>query len=105
MIGKVKIEIDFGGRAETKLMVGECYDGSTVFSMLKEMNAIRVESRGSGKNTFLIAIDDVENEGANGDNWIYRLNGEVGKVGAGEQKVVPGDEINWTFGDYEVPEN
>ena len=107
VIGTVQLEVDFGGRAEKKTMRLDCREDSTVFSILQgaeQEGWIQVSSRGSGENSFLIGLDDIENEGATGDNWIYRLNGQVGKVGAGAQSVVPNDEINWTFGEYEVPE-
>lgn len=56
--------------------------------------------RGSGDTAFLTQIDDVKNEGG-GRNWVYSINGEVGKRGFAVSEVKAGDRVLWKFTQYQ----
>ena len=101
--GTVILEIDFNGRAVDKTINVQCSSDSTVLSILQradERGAVDFTFTGSGKSAFITAIDGVVNEKANGDNWVYRVNGELGNRGSGDSTVKAGDTILWRFGKY-----
>lgn len=81
-----------------------CSDDSTVFSIMeraKNMGDLNFESRGKGDTVFLDSIQGVENGGASGDNWVYRVNGELADKSCGVFEVAPKDEIVWSYGKVE----
>lgn len=77
--------------------------GMTVFDALqaaaKHPRGIKLETKGSGETAFVIAIDDLKNEGGGSDtrNWQFRINGERGKRGSGVTELAAGDEVLWSF--------
>lgn len=100
------VEIVFGRKFDTKTFDIPCSasNDSTVISILERshnMSEIKLQSTGSGETAFVVAIDDVKNEGASGDNWVYYVNDQLGDRGSGVYEIVPGDKIRWSFGKYE----
>lgn len=76
---------------------------ATAFAALQAFAAqsgFEVQSRGTGETIFVIAIRDVANQGAKGDNWTYRVNGQLGDRSAGIYQLKPGDKLAWIFGKY-----
>jgi hypothetical protein len=55
--------------------------------------------RGEGDTTFLTQIDDVKNEGS-GRNWIFSINGQLGKRSLALTEVKSGDRVLWKFTQY-----
>lgn len=101
----VSVEIRFNGRAEDLDLEIACAPETTVFSAT--MKALEdgdagFEFRGEGETAFVVSIGGVTNEKAAGDNWVYRVNGELGNVGCGVAKLKKDDQITWSFGNYEL---
>jgi hypothetical protein len=48
----------------------------------------------------LSSLDGVANEGASGDNWIYRIDGKLGRESFGSARLNSGGRVQWTFGEY-----
>ena len=102
--GTVDLEIDFQSQEKTTIQVAvPCSADSTVFSILtraQNLGDLKFESRGSGpESRFVTSIGGVENQAA-GDNWVFRVNGELADRGCGEFSVRPGDQVQWMFGKY-----
>ena len=100
-IGTVTLEVDFGDNKPGKSIVVVCSPDSTVLQSLeraREMKKLKFDSRGVGETAFLSSIDGVKNEGADGKNWIYKVNGQLGDKSAGIYELDPGDTVIWTFG-------
>jgi hypothetical protein len=77
--------------------------GATVFSALETLakeSGFKVQSKGEGETKFVVAIRDVVNLGAKGDNWTYRVNGQLGDRSAGIYQLKRGDKVAWIFGKY-----
>jgi len=77
--------------------------GATVFSALETLakeSGFEVQSQGEGETKFVVAIRDVVNLGAKGDNWTYRVNGQLGDRSAGIYQLKRGDKVAWIFGKY-----
>ncbi len=55
-------------------------------------------SKRSAQSAFLTAIDGVENEGADGQNWTYTVNGQIADRSFAVYELKPGDQVLWTFG-------
>ena len=103
--GTVQLQIDFNGRKPNKDLQIPCSSDSTVYSILERAQNIGDLNFESNQATepaklFIKSIDKIENEGANGDNWVYRVNGELAKVGCGAFVVKPTDKIVWRLGSY-----
>ena len=103
-IGTVDLAVDFGKDKKPLSIAVVCSEDSTVLSTLERahnMKELELEFRGSGETAFVESINGVKNEGAGGNNWIYRVNGKTGDKSAGIYKVDPSDKISWQFG--EIP--
>ena len=101
----VFVDIQFNGRAEDLKLEITCGAEATVFSATQkalEESEVEFEYRGTGETAFVDSIGGVVNEKAAGDNWVYRVNGELGKVGCGVANLENGDRITWSFGKYEL---
>lgn len=101
--GNVSIRIDFNSRSADKSFELPCYGEASVLSVLEDAQKageINFESLGAGETAFIKSIEGVENEGANGDNWVYRVNGKLADRSCGIFSIRPGDKIEWRFGRY-----
>lgn len=99
-IGTVVLEVDYGGEKSAKQIDVVCSPNSTVLLSLEraqQLGELVYESKGSGETAFVTSLDGIGNE-ADGKNWIYRVNGELGDKSAGILAVKPGDKISWSFG-------
>lgn len=101
--GTVELEIDFQSDQENISVRIPCSTDSTVWSILdraRNLGDVKFESRGEGETAFVTSIGGVENQAAAGDNWVYRVNGELGDKSCGVFSVKPGDQVLWVFGKY-----
>jgi hypothetical protein len=71
----------------------------TVADTLRRLKGIPVVIQGSGSMTFVAGIGEFETAG--GEGWSYRVNGQWADRSAGVYQVSPGDQIEWTFGNFE----
>ena len=100
-IGTVTLQVYFGAGKTSKNCNVVCSPDSTVLMTLEraqQTGELKFESTGSGETTFVKSIDGLTNEGADGKNWIYRVNEKLGDKSAGIYKVSPGDIISWSWG-------
>lgn len=100
-VGSVALTIDFGSEKESIETDVVCSPQTTVLEVLERaqnMDELKFTHRGSGETAFVTAIGGLENEGAAGKNWIYRVNGETGDRSAGVYQLAPGDRVSWSFG-------
>ena len=102
--GTVDLEIDFQSQKKNIQVAIPCSADSTVFSILtraQNLGDVKFESRGSSpESRFVTSIGGVKNQAAAGDNWVFRVNGELADRGCGEFSVRPGDQVQWMFGKY-----
>lgn len=101
--GTVQLRIDFQSEKKEIDVRIPCSEDSTVFTILERaqnLGDVKFESRGEGETAFVTSIGGVENQAAAGDNWVYRVNGELGDKSCGVFSVKPGDEVLWVFGKY-----
>ncbi|MBL8888738.1 MAG: DUF4430 domain-containing protein [Planctomycetaceae bacterium] len=76
--------------------------GTTVFAAISALSpAVALESTGQGESLFVKSIAGQANLGSAGDNWIYRVNGQLGDRSCGVYELQAGDEVVWSFGKYE----
>ena len=101
--GTVDLEVNFNSDKRAVSVKIPCSSDSTVFSIMeraRNLGDLKFESSGSGETAFIKSIGGVENGGATGDNWIYRINGELGDTSVGVCELKPGDKIQWRLGKY-----
>lgn len=99
----VLLLIDFGDRKPLLEKSLELTGAPTVLDALQTGCGGDLEVTGSGETAFVRGILGVANEGAGGDNWTYRVNGELGNRSAGIMPLSDNDRVEWTLGDY-VPD-
>lgn len=102
--GTVQLQVDFSGEKKNMSVKVPCSADSTVFQILQRaqnQGDLDFDSQGSGGTAFVHSIDGVMNSGRRGKNWTFRVNEQLAKESCGSLAVVPGDVIEWKFGDYE----
>lgn len=57
--------------------------------------------RGEGEMAFLTELGGVPNEGADGRNWLFSVNGELADRGAGAVELQANDRVLWSLDEYE----
>ncbi len=101
--GSAQLEIDFQSEQKNIKMEVPCSADATVLSVLshaRDSGGLVFESRGEGEMAFVTSIGGVENQRSDGDNWVYRVNGQLGDKSCGVFSVKPGDRVLWVFGKY-----
>jgi hypothetical protein len=100
----VSLQIQIAGQKTPKRVDGIPYHkGMTVLELMeytKQKKKVTFTYRGNQSTAFLMSIDGVKNKGARGDNWIFRVNNNLGKKSFGVTKLKAGDEVTWTYGKY-----
>ena len=102
-LGKVTVTISFHSDRDDIEATVPCFDNSTAFSVLEQAakeNEFKVDSAGKGETRFVKAIAGVVNLRSEGDNWIYKVNDQLGDKSSGLYPVKPDDRIEWSFGKY-----
>jgi hypothetical protein len=96
----VTLRIDFGDGNQQTYEPIAWRDGMTVRDLTRETrrDKLKLDVRGTGSSAFLHNLDGVENEGAEGRNWLYSVNGKPGDKSFAIFELEPGDEVLWTFG-------
>lgn len=101
----VKLTIEFGESRPKRVIENiEWREDMTVYDVMNQARRIDKEfafrHRGSRDTLFILAIEGVENEGARGDNWIFRVNDKLGDRSCGIYPVEAGQHVIWRFGEY-----
>jgi hypothetical protein len=100
---EVDVEIDF--KNSTPPLTGKVTleKDQTAFAALENFarqKELKVDFKGQGETLFVMGIGEVVNQGADGINWTYRVNGELGDRSSGIFSLKPGDKVLWIFGKY-----
>jgi hypothetical protein len=97
----IRLTIDYGDGVEKSFVKLEWKEKMTVFDALqaakKHERGIKLKHTGSGETVFIVAIDDLENEGQGGRNWRYSVNDQGARVSAGVAELKAGDTVVWRF--------
>jgi hypothetical protein len=96
----VRLSIDFGDGRQQKYQPIAWREGMTVRDLTRETRRadLKLDVRGTGASAFLANLDGVENEGADGRNWLYSVNGKPGDKSFAIYELEAGDHVLWTFG-------
>lgn len=103
IVGSIQLMIDFRSQRENLSMTVPCAGDSTVLSILQRAQAtggLEFLYQGKAESAFVRSIGGVENLAANGNNWVYRVNDELGDRSCGAFSLNPGDHVLWVFGKY-----
>ena len=99
----IELTIDFGDGFQKRYTRLKAAPKQTVLGVLKQAElhprGIKVVSRGKGETAFVTAIDAQKNQGS-GRNWIFRVNGKLGKRSCDATPVAAGDKVEWRFQAY-----
>lgn len=97
------ITVHFGDLKEDHLGQVPWTKGMTALDLLvavAEEQDFPLTVTGSGETAFVGAIDSIVGGQDGNAWWIYTINGETAKVGAGALTLAPGDTIVWRLGQY-----
>jgi hypothetical protein len=94
----VSLSIDFGNGRQRDFDSLAWHEGMTVADLIGEAPGIEVTQRGSGQGAFLTAVDGTANEGAEGSNWTYEVNGQSADRSFAVYELAPNDRVLWKFG-------
>jgi hypothetical protein len=94
----VSLSIDYGDGQLRAFDNIAWHEGMTVADVLRSAPTLATTQRGSGSGAFLTAIGDTANEGTDGKNWTYAVNGEIADRSFDVYELKPGDRVLWTFG-------
>jgi hypothetical protein len=102
----VELVIAYGDGVEKRFKRIPFQEGMTVLAAMKfagqHSRGITFEKSGSGDAALLTKIDDLANQpGANGKNWLYRVNGKLATKSFDAYILAAGDVILWKFEEYE----
>jgi hypothetical protein len=96
--------IDYGDGVEKHFRELPWKSGMTVLDVVqaaqRHPRGSKFVYRGGAETAFLTQIDDVKNEGR-GRNWIFSINGELGKRSFAVTEVKAADRVLWKFAQYE----
>jgi hypothetical protein len=100
----VSLEIDFGDQRERQSRAVAWRKGMTVADLLaaaqqREGGSPPLEFvvRGRGPSAFLTEIGGFANQGADGANWTYSVNGKRADRSFAIYQLEPGDRVLWSF--------
>jgi hypothetical protein len=93
----VQLTIDFGDNRKRVEFESRWREGMTVGDLLNSEPRINLASTDSGAGAFLTSLAGMPNEGANGRNWTYRVNGKHADRSFAVYELGPGDQVLWTF--------
>jgi hypothetical protein len=96
----VSLTIDFGRGRMTEFKPIAWREGMTVQDVTRETprSDMQLKTVGTGQSAFLASLDGTENEGADGRNWTYSVDGKAGDRSFAVFELQPGDRVLWTFG-------
>ena len=103
----VELIVDYGDGAQKRLTEVPWKKDMTVLDVMRyatdHPHGITYEHRGKGEIAFLSKIDDVENEGGGGRNWIFytgKKDEDRGQSSFAVAKPPVGSTILWRFEEY-----
>ena len=95
---KVWLSVNYGDGGRTDFAAIEWHEGMTAADLTKAWPVIPIKQQGEGESAFVTSIKDIENQGADGKNWIYSVNGQTADRSFAVYKLKPDDHVLWTFG-------
>lgn len=101
---QVDLLVDFGPDAERQRWELQVPPGSTVLDCLRVAQrdrGLEFSVRGEGSSAFLLSLGGVPNGGGAADNWIFRVDGQLGTASCGVVPVHSGARIEWSRGAYQ----
>lgn len=69
----------------------------TALNLLQQEPRVSFQCQGAGPAAFVTELNGQENEGADGRNWTYSINGQPAKESCGVCELRPNDHVLWTF--------
>ncbi len=96
--GTVTLEIMTGEEVQT-IEVADVADGTTLEAVMKSIDEIPIELRGSGTTAFVDAIGATQTSASEG--WTFKVDGKWADTGVGTTILHPPTTVTWAFGDWD----
>lgn len=100
----VSMVIDYSDGVEMRFVNIPWREGLNIGDLMKyaseHRHGIALKVRGKGATSLLYRIDDLENQGGKGLNWIFKVNEKLGDRSFAITTLAPGDQVLWKFDEY-----
>ncbi len=96
-IGTVTMEVVSQGDVEVFEFPGVA-SGTTLESLLREIDDPPIKLKGSGTTAFVESIGDVATSAS--DGWTFRVDGQFANEGVGATILQPPTTIEWKYGSF-----
>lgn len=73
-------------------------NGKTALDLLRKTAVVKTQ--GSGRNTFVLEINNIKAENSQKEYWAFYVNSKIAAVGAGSYLLKMGDKIEWKIENY-----
>lgn len=94
---QVSLSLDFGDGRQQEFSSLPWRSGMTIADLLHEVPNVSISEKGTGNVAFLTGINGIENQGADGKNWIYEVDGQSGDRSFADYELHAGDRVLWRF--------
>ena len=91
------LTINFGDGRPLQNESAPWREGMTVADLLQGEPRVSLAVQGSGASAFLTQLGGVANEGADGRNWVYSVNGKPADRSFAVYELQANDHVLWTF--------
>ena len=98
-VGPVTIRFQAGEKAYPDVVIDDVADGTTLESLLRQLDGIEIDMSGSGAMAFVNSIDGIETNATEG--WTFKVDGEFVNHGVGKTILHPPTKVEWSFGVFE----
>lgn len=99
-VGTVTMEFVLGDQTET-VEIGDVATGTTLESVMRDLDKPAIALSGSGTTAFVSSIGDYQTVGNEG--WTFKVDGEFAHQGIGATKLSPPTKVEWRYGDFSPP--
>lgn len=93
--GRATVQLDDGESAPQSIHVP--WDAGTALELLRRAGERDPAFAPEVDMAMVTAIGGRRNQGAEGRNWLFEVNGRLAEVGAGAAPVRAGDRVLWRF--------
>lgn len=89
------------GESVIEFKVDDVPDGTTLESVMRQVEDVPISIRGSGVTAFVDQIGDTGTGSSEG--WTYKVDGEFAHRGIGETTLSPPTTVQWSYGSMPDP--
>lgn len=87
-------------QAELAVEPGDAQSLFAFMQSLQDKQKLQFTSSGSGELVFIDSLQGIKNQGADGKNWMYAVDGRLANRGVATMQLTGGQRVQWCFVTY-----